>query len=70
MLHCSQEVRYWTEYILMKDLRLFQNVTGWDPRPNSDHCLVIGCLRGATLMEDQCYLGLHTRLPLRSPMQP
>ena len=23
MLHCSQEVRYWTEYILRKDLRLF-----------------------------------------------
>ena len=38
-----------TDYILGTDRRLFGNVSVRDPRHNSDHYLVLGCLRSASL---------------------
>ena len=54
-------------YILGIDLRLFQNISFWDHMHNSDHYLVLGCLHGTTLRENQLYLGMSTRLPLTPP---
>ena len=37
-------VSSWTDYILRSDRRIFQNVAVWDPRQNSNHFMVVGCL--------------------------
>ena len=47
----GQVVRYRTDYILGTDSRLFRNVSVWDPRHNSDHYMVLGCLPSALLLE-------------------
>ena len=44
MLRKGREVRSQTDYILGTDSRLFNNVAGRDPRHNSDHYMVLGCL--------------------------
>ena len=46
MVRAGREVRSWTEYIVGTDHCLFHNVSVRDPPNNSDHYLVIGCLRG------------------------
>ena len=45
----GQVVRSWTDYILGTDRRLFQNVAVREPRHNTDHHMVLGCLPGAPL---------------------
>ena len=45
----GQVVRSWTDYILGTDRRLFRNVSVRDPRHNSDHYMVLGCLPSAPL---------------------
>ena len=49
MLRKGREVRSRTDYILGTDRRLFRNVTVRDPRHNSDHYMVLGCLPSAPL---------------------
>ena len=67
MLHSGQEVRSWMDYILGMERHMFQNVSIWDPRNNTNHYMVLGCLRGMTLREHQRYIGSQTRLPLYPP---
>ena len=57
ILHCGQEVRSRTDYILGTDCCLFQNVSTQDPRHNTNHYMFLGCLHGVTLREHQHYLG-------------
>ena len=47
MLWNGREVQSWTDYILGTDRRIFRNVVVWDPRHNSDHYMVLGCLPSA-----------------------
>ena len=49
MVQVGREVRSQPYYILGADRCLFWNVTIQDPRHNSDHYLVLGCLRGSPL---------------------
>ena len=58
-------MRSWTEYILGEDFRLFGNVYVRDPRHNSDHYMVLGCLHSAPLREHARYLRGRKRLHLR-----
>ena len=51
MLRNGREVRSQTDYILGTDHRLFVNVSVQDPRHNSDHYMVLGCLHSASLTE-------------------
>ena len=67
MVQAGREVRSRTDYILEIDFNLFKNVTVWDPRHNSEHYLVLGCLRGAPLKEHSGYLGMRKRPPLWPP---
>ena len=46
-----------TDYILGTNRRLFKNVAVRDPRHNSDHYMVLGCLRSAPLSATKRYLG-------------
>ena len=70
MLRKGREVRSRTEYILGMDHRLFRNVTVRDPRHNSDHYMVLGCLPSAPLTETKRYLGGRKRWPVRPPVKP
>ena len=62
-----REVRSWADYILDTERHLFRNMSLWDPRNNSDHCLILGCLRSATLREHENYIWRSTRHPLCNP---
>ena len=70
MLRKGREVRSRTDYILGMDRRLFRNVTVRDPRHNSDHYMVLGCLPSAPLSETKQYLGGRKRWPARPPVKP
>ena len=47
MVCAGREVRFRTDYILGTDCRLFWNMSVQDPRHNSYHYLVLGCLHSA-----------------------
>ena len=64
MIREGREVRYWTDYIMGTDLCLFWNVSVRDPRNESDHYMVLGCLRSPPLKEQIKYLRGRKRLPL------
>ena len=64
MIRAGREVRSRTDYILGVDHCLFWNVSVWDPRHNSDHYMVLGCLLSAPLQEHSKYLGGCNRIPL------
>ena len=64
IIRCSQEVRSRIDSIIGIERRRLQNVAVWDPRHNTDHYLVLGCLQCANLRENQWYLGKRRRLPL------
>ena len=60
-------MRYRTDYILGSYRRIFQNVAVRDLRHNSDHYMVMGCLRVTSPREHSHSFGRRTRLPLRLP---
>ena len=67
MVRQGRVVRSWTDYIMGSNRRNFKHVIVRDPRHNSDHLMVIGCLYGASPREHSCYLGRRMRLLLRPP---
>ena len=67
ILHHVQEVRSRAHYIFGMDRHMFQNVAVRDPRHNTDHYMVLGCLRRVTLRENKFYLGSKMQLPLYPP---
>ena len=69
MIWAGREVRSWTDYILGTDRRLFLNVSVRDPRHNSYHYIVLGCIRSAPLREQSTYLGGRKIPPLRPSRQ-
>ena len=70
MLRKGRNVWSWTDYILGTDHHLFGNVSVRDPRHNSDHYMVLGCLPSASLTENKQYLGGRKKLPLKPPTEP
>ena len=69
MLRKGREVRSRTYYILGTYSRLFRNVAVRDPRHNSDHYMVLGCLPSAPPTEHKRYLGGRKRWPVRPPRE-
>ena len=63
-------VRSRTDYILGTDRRLFKNVAVRDPRHNTDHSMVLGCLPGAPLEATRRYQGGRKRWPVRPLAEP
>ena len=62
--HDPREVRYWTDYIIGTNHPLFWNVFVRDPMHNSEHYMVMGCLRSDPLKEHSRYLvGRKPPLP-------
>ena len=65
MVQAGREVRSQTDYILGTDRNIFLNVSIWDPMHNSDHYLVLVCLRIYPLRENSEYLGRRKQILLR-----
>ena len=65
----GREVRSWTDYLLVTDRRLFQNVYGYEPWLNLDHFMVLGCIRSPYQRKSSGYLGWRQQSPLISPRQ-
>ena len=61
MTHQGQDVWSWT------DQQLFRKVSNQDLRHNSDHYIILVCLRSTNLSEHTQYLGRCTWLPLLPP---
>ena len=65
MVRAGREVRSRADYILGMYCCLFCSVSAQDPRHNSYHYLVLGCLRSAPLRRHSEYLGRRKRIPLQ-----
>ena len=63
-------VRSRMDYLLGTDRSLFRNVSVRDPRHNTDHFMVVGCLRSAPEREHTRYIVGRRKLPLRPPTKP
>ena len=70
MFREGKVVRSWTDYILGTDQSIFWNLSVRDPRHNTYHCMVLGCLRSAPKREHAKYLSGRKKLPLRPPAEP
>ena len=70
MVREGKVVRSRTDYILGRDRSLFRNVSARDPRHNTDHFMVVGCLRSAPAREHAKYLTGRRKLPLQPPTEP
>ena len=70
MVREGKVVRSRMDYILGKDRRLFWNVSVQDPRHNTDHYMVLGCLHSAPKREHARYLSGRKKLSLRPPAKP
>ena len=51
MVREGKVVRSRTDYVLVTDQSLFRNVSVRDPRHNTDHFMMVGCLCSAPAME-------------------
>ena len=67
MVRQGMVVRYQMDYIMGSYRQIFQNLAVRYLRHNSDHLMVIGCLRVSSLREHSRYLGRRMRLPLHLP---
>ena len=70
MVREGKVVRSRTDYLLGTDRSIFRNVSVRDPRHNTDHFMVVGCLRRAPAREHACYIKGRKKMPLRPPMEP
>ena len=64
MIRAGRKVRSRTDYSPGTDCRLFCNLSVLDPRHNSEHYMVLGCLHSAPLREHPRYLGGRRWPPL------
>ena len=67
MVRMGQEIRYWKYYLLGTNHDLFRNVLIRDPRHNSDHFMILGCLCSATPSEHKKKLGRRLCFTLQPP---
>ena len=63
-------VRSRTDYLLGTDRGLFRNVSVRDPQRNTNHFMVVGCLRSAPEWEHARNIMGRTTMPLRPPTDP
>ena len=68
MLYGGKEVRSQTSYILGTYRPLLQNVVVRGVYHNTDHYLVLGCLRKSAPDAHSCYLREQTRFPIKPTM--
>ena len=70
MVREGKVVRSRTDYILGTDQSPFWNVSVRDPRHNTDHYMVLGCLHSVPERKHAKYLTGRKKLPLWPPAEP
>ena len=70
MVREGKLVRSRTDYLLGTDRSLFRNVYIRDPRHNTDHFMVVGCLRSAPAQDHARYIKGRRKIPLKPPTEP
>ena len=70
MVQEGKVVRSRTDYIIGTDRSLFRNVSVRNPRHNTNHFMLVGCLRSAPEREHIRYIAGRKKLPLRPPADP
>ena len=70
MVREGKFVRSRTDYLIGTDRSLFRNVSVRDPRHNSDHLMVVGCLHSVPAREHTKYLKGQKKLPLQPTTEP
>ena len=70
MVREGKVVRSRTDYILGTYQSIFRNMSVRDPRHNTDHFMVVGCLLSAPEREHTRYIAGRKKLPLRPPTKP
>ena len=70
MVREGKVVRSRTDYLLGTDKSLFSNVSVRDPRHNTNHFMVVGCLRSAPARDYACYIKGRRKMPLKPPTEP
>ena len=68
MVREEKVVRSQTDYLLRTDRSLFRNVSVQYPRHNTNHFMVVVCLRSAPAREHARYIKGRRKMPLRPPM--
>ena len=63
----GREGRPQTDYLLGMEFPLFQDVSVWYPRNNSNHYMVLGCFLSAAHQENHRYIWNLRRSPLHPP---
>ena len=67
MVREGKIVRSRTDYILGTDRSLFRNESFQDRRHNTNHFMMVGCLRSAPEREHAKYITGRKKLPLQPP---
>ena len=70
MVREGKVVRSRTDYILGTDRSTFRNVSVRYPRHNTNHFMMVGCLRSALAWEHARYIKGRRKMPLRPPTEP
>ena len=70
MVREGKVVRSRTDYLLGTDRSLFRNVSVRDPRHNTGHFMVVGCLRSAPEREHTRYIMGRRKMLLQPPTEP
>ena len=70
MVRGVKVVRSRTDYLLGTEGSLFRNVSVWDPRHNTDHFMVVGCLLSTPNWEHTSYIMGRRKMPLQPPTEP
>ena len=70
MVREGKVVRSRTEYLLGTDRSIFRNVSVQDPRHNTNHFMVVGCLHSSPKWEHTHYIMGRWKISLRPPTEP
>ena len=70
MVREGKVVRSRTDYLLGADRIIFRNMSVQDPQNNTDHFMMVGCLRSAPEREHTQYIAGRRKSPLRPPTEP
>ena len=70
MVHEGKVVRSQTDYFLGTHRSLFRNVSVGDPRHNTNHFIVVGCLHSSPEWYHTPYIMGRRNMPLRTPTEP
>ena len=70
MVREGKVVRSRTDYLIGRDRSLFRNLSVWDPRNNTEHFMVAGCLRRTPEQEHIRYIRGRRKSLLQPPTEP